>query len=73
MAVGTRPPELLLGRLGQKLHTRVPLDETATNWAIEAWAAALGIPLLVSAPLTLSSSPPLPAPSPLWLNSMGMR
>jgi formylglycine-generating enzyme required for sulfatase activity len=72
MAVGTRPPELLLEQLVQKLRTRMPLDETATRWAIEAWAAALGIPLPVPSPLASSSSPPLPTPSPTWRNSIGM-
>ena len=56
----------------QELRTRVPLDETATRWAIEAWAAALGIPLPVPSPLAPSSSPPLPTPSPTGRNSIGM-
>ena len=53
----------------QKLRTRVPLDETATRWAIESWAAALGISLPVPSPLAPFSSPPLPTPSPTWRNN----
>ena len=43
MAVGTRPPELLLTQLVQKLRTRVPLDETATRWDIKARAEAFSL------------------------------
>jgi formylglycine-generating enzyme required for sulfatase activity len=82
-AVGTQPPVLLLPQLVQKLRTRVPLDETATGWAIEAWAEALELPILTpplsSPPLVPSSSPPVasssprsPAPLPTWRNSIGM-
>ena len=69
MAVGTQPPVMLLGQLVQKLRTRVPLDETATRWAIESWAAALGISLPVPSPLAPFSSPPLSTPSPAWRNN----
>jgi formylglycine-generating enzyme required for sulfatase activity len=75
-AVGTRPPVLLLPQLVQKLRTRVPLDETAIRWAIEAWAEALGLhlpALLPSPPPPVTSSLPLlSAPLPTWRNSIGM-
>lgn len=54
----TRPAELLVPQLIQKLRSKVPLDETAARWGIEAWAEALGIRL----PLP---PPPLPRPNPL--------
>src|SRR6266705_393294 len=43
VAVGTRPHELLIPRLVQKLRRRVPLDESATRWAVEVWVEALAI------------------------------
>ena len=39
----TRPAELLVPQLIHKLRSKVPLDEMAARWGIEAWAEVLGI------------------------------
>ncbi|MCS6851779.1 MAG: hypothetical protein NZ700_11495 [Gemmataceae bacterium] len=66
-AGGTSPAPLLTG-LAKRMHTELSLAEDSCQWAVEAWAEALGIGVgkqssgLVPRPAIAGPTPPTPTP-----------
>jgi hypothetical protein len=51
------PIGLLLGRLTQRLHDGLGLDQSIARWGVEAWASVLGLAATTAAPYGTFAGP----------------
>ena len=66
-ASATTPPEVLYGRLVERLKTSVHMEVAAARWAVESWALALGRgaprwPSAAATPAGPGAAPAVPPP-----------